>query len=143
MRKIKFRAWKTTKSNSRIEKIVHFGLLDLDEDYIIPSGTYLDSSMNPPEENNGPCVIMQYTGLRDKNGKEIYEGDIVDTDYAGDVFRHRVCWSVIGAKFYFSDEDAPGRDVSSNQHYQLSSYLSDRYGVIGNIYENPELLGGK
>jgi uncharacterized phage protein (TIGR01671 family) len=76
-----------------------------------------------------PETIGQYTGLKDKNGKEIYEGDIISTDLDRPfnivVFRN-------GA-FVFQCHDN-GKDYYD---YMFS------YGeVIGNIYENPELLKG-
>lgn len=72
--------------------------------------------------------VMQYTGLKDKNGKEIYEGDIIEFDkieWGGDDNIHVVSWN---------DKDAQwdwGGGNTSDMDYRT---------VIGNIYENPELL---
>lgn len=69
-----------------------------------------------------PPSVGQFTGLKDKNGKEIYEGDVVQ-DYEGVV--HYVRWSVGDGCFDFTG----------------SPYaLSDDCEVIGNIHDNPELL---
>lgn len=65
-------------------------------------------------------IVMQYTGLKDKNRVEIYEGDIVVEGYKGKYGTYEVKWDKIG--FNLGSED--GRD----------------YEVIGSIYENPELL---
>lgn len=85
--------------------------------------------------------LMQYTGLKDKNGKEIYEGDIVKfPEFNGDIYITPVAWDKSCACF----------GVSFSGKYPVSfDYLEEFYTelkdieVIGNIYENPELVGGK
>jgi hypothetical protein len=74
-------------------------------------------------------VVMQYTGLRDKNHKEIYEGDIIKSklDNIG-----KVIWKDSMAAFYIIFKQ--GNDL-------LEGWNRDGE-VIGNIYENPELLTG-
>ncbi len=70
--------------------------------------------------------LMQYTGLKDKNGKEIYEGDIVLNKYGNVcemVFRHH--------GFYYT---RPGWKT------RLAHPNGEELEVVGNIYENPELL---
>jgi len=72
--------------------------------------------------------LMQYTGLHDKNGKEIYEGDIFND-------KSRVVWGFC----------AWGREHKDNTAAPSFSQIADYEGrikleVIGNIYENPELL---
>jgi YopX protein len=73
-------------------------------------------------------AIMQFTGLKDKNGKEIFEGDIVTYKVGAVKVTGPVWWSVEGAQW------AKG-DIGQ----QLSSYQKTTE-IIGNIYENPELL---
>lgn len=72
--------------------------------------------------------VMQYTGIKDKNGKEIYEGDIVDEKYEGKFLRPReVKWDAEGAMW-----DMP-RLLGGDE-------VCDEIEVIGNVYENPDLL---
>lgn len=80
-------------------------------------------------------TIQQYTGLKDKNGKEIYEGDILGGLYAGGY----IGWCERCKQFqYFGCKDecfACGGDV----HWSELS-VEKELEVIGNIHENPELL---
>lgn len=77
--------------------------------------------------------LMQYTGLHDKNGKEIYEGDIVKIKYRNED---------IGKVIY--EHNGFSIDVTNmNKNYGRVSFVNNFIEVIGNIYDNPELLGGK
>jgi len=81
-----------------------------------------------------PVALMQYTGLKDKNGKEIYEGDILDKKWK---------WEVI----YFADGFI-GKHETPNNSMPLHTLIQHReragcsIEIIGNVYENPELLEG-
>jgi hypothetical protein len=75
--------------------------------------------------------IMQYTGLKDKNGVEIYEGDIFRGAGAYVVWNDKLaCWA-----FTFQNDENPSTPLFMSDHTQLKDVE-----VIGNIYANPELL---
>ena len=80
----------------------------------------------------GMLQIMQYTGLKDKNGKEIYEGDIILNKNGLKVF---IEWNDLDAKFHCYDKSHRYHDT-----WTLGHFSTDSPKVIGNIYENPELL---
>ena len=113
MRDIRFRAWDANEKS-----FVYFGcvggiLAECDEPYI---HNYIHLG-----------AIMQYTGLKDKNGKEIYEGDILHYYFNTDVeWKTIVEWQYHIAGFFMSDGD----------------FHEEHREVIGNIYENPDLLEG-
>lgn len=126
-REIKFRCWNVE------EKIMH--------DIAFPSwnGAVEVWENNVPQSKvqylsqNGPAlhgILMQFTGRKDKNGKEIYEGDIV-----------RAKWGGIGS-VVFDDGGFVSRWEDGNTTYRLceSDIALRELEVIGNIYENPELL---
>lgn len=88
--------------------------------------------MDSPDEG---WAIMQFTGLHDKNGKEIYEGDMLNSLYRNDGCKgtYEVIWAEAG--FH-------ARKHGEHQQRGVSIYPNDltRCEVIGNIWENPELL---
>ena len=84
-----------------------------------------------------PETIGQYTGLADKNGTKIFEGDIVDVLY--DVNYIGVAAERIGV---FEVVFHNGCFMKQKGGVQYHFIPSDKCTVIGNIYDNPELLGG-
>ena len=83
-------------------------------------------------------TIGQYTGLADKNGTKIFEGDIVDVLY--DVNYIGVAAERIGVfEVVFHNGSLMKQKGGVRYHF----IPSDKCKVIGNIYDNPELLGGK
>mgnify|MGYP004534014253 CR=1 FL=1 len=126
MREIKFRAW---DKELNIMSYANDGLLvmflgeDICVAYDSPAG---DGVVNSYE-------LMQYTGLIDKNGKEIYEGDIV-RHFKRDKEKLLKIEISSGYGVYAQENDTTKRLIGrSNTHLC--------YEVVGNIYENPELLG--
>ncbi len=112
-----------------------FGSLDTTEDdraIII----YLDRFGNKCRIFVNPETVGQYTNLKDKNGTKIFEGDIVDVLY--DVNYIGVATERIGVFEVVHNGCFMGQKGSVRYHF----IPSDKCTVIGNIYDNPELLGG-
>ncbi len=140
MREIKFRAWlegihKDTDSEPMriIESKMEYGV------EVSGKGNYYMVGGNVSEYPTIP--IMQFTGLKDKNGNEIYEGDILSsTELDADIV---VEWLAEDA--YWSCKDAhDGEEYGLlSMTYIHKSNKKTAYSVIGNIYENPELLKNK
>lgn len=84
---------------------------------------------------NDPETICQYTGLTDKNGKKIWENDILeghlDDKFPEDVTREKVIWHESGWK-----TEEPG---CVDKEY-LDEFDTENFEVVGNVFDNPELL---
>ena len=131
MREIKFRAWVgTRKLMFQVrEMIIPDGLNESGFQEIAATDNY---SIVRPMHYIQP-ILMQYTGLKDCNGVEIYEGDIVKNGYE----TRLVKWRDYGFKL-IPVKDAIG--VVSFMGGRKRECKKSNVEVIGNIYENPELL---
>ena len=128
-REIKFRAWDTE------EKVMYENdrfMGDYDDLYF---GDINDIFAKEPE-----VIFMQFTGLKDKKGKEIYEGDILaNREVHGDNFYCVVEYGIDG----FNGVTYPGRNHCMPLHTIMTYEGAEYNEVIGNIYENPELIKEK
>ena len=129
MTEIKFRAW------NYVEERFYYG-----EDYPPLEARHLElrdffALTRIGEHPNGFKEDQEYTGLKDKNGKEIYEGDILEFgDYS--IAKYGRCLHTV----YWNEEDA-GFYTRELGFQKLGGFPIDVEGeVIGNIYENKELL---
>lgn len=104
-------------------------------------GKFSDGSTSVPlkfeDERNGEDVIlMQSTGLKDKNGKEIFDGDVLACKTDDEVINLNIFWDEEHALFMFESK-------KYNEQEPLAELVEDNiypFEIIGNIYENPELL---
>ena len=82
-----------------------------------------------------PETVGQFTGLKDKNGKDIYEGDILDSSEKTPLI-FEVYYEDGGFRYGTKDRSV---DIGFSGHTWLKNILT-RFHVIGNIHDNPELL---
>lgn len=129
-REIKLRLWDTLwgKWYEPVYR-AHEGLLY--EVLIMPNGSVVERDMNGLSHGLPRYVIQQYTGLKDKNGKEIYEGDIVKTKWQN---KAEMIWLECDAAFALR---TVGDVVKDEIMY---GFKDTEMEIIGNIYENPELI---
>lgn len=127
---LRFRAW-----DVEFKEMVQVDALVFDEQLI--KATYKNGNVVKEDLKN--YVLMQSTGLKDKNGKEIFEGDILTTGKrTGVVKNHRT----LG--FYINDARGDnwwfGSDVDLAEFEDFTRDVARKIGILGNIYTNPELV---
>jgi uncharacterized phage protein (TIGR01671 family) len=139
MREIKFRAWHKEFKTMYWFDVINGMKHGIGSGYIPMAPWGFPITISQYKDNLVPvdpmeCELMQYTGLKDKNGKEIYEGDIIRSFFSdGQECIHKIGY-----------ESAEGRFTASwkliscgiNQAW-INEFEKE---VIGNIYENPELV---
>lgn len=123
MREIKFMAYE--KAYNVIREVVSINFAD--KTVVLKDDFFDDVRLLNFDDVN----LMQYTGVKDKNGKEIYDGYITKDTY-GTQIPMVVTW-----------DDAGFRTLGKHNGEQYVGYVKDSCEVIGNIYKNPELLGRK
>jgi hypothetical protein len=133
MREIKFRGWHTGQ-----KKMFSAEEMAADQLTLLPTGSFINvsgdntrlSTIYPSDK----FIPLQYTGLKDKNGKETYDGDIIKADD-----RHwlrEIVWFEAGwALRCIRSDEGP------HYTYAYITHPDQWQGeVIGNVYENPDLL---
>lgn len=105
------------------------------------AGVFLINQTNIDFDKN--CTVMLSTGLKDEKGKIIFEGDIVNIDHGG---LHYVKWCYNSFqlnplfKNSYTIDIVDGEEITVIEDGYAISMVDDGITVIGNIYENPELL---
>ena len=126
-RPIKFRAW------DRKQKVMVYYTLD---DLLLQIGSGSDDAgyhlSRIVQGDLSESTKMEFTGLHDKNGREIYEGDVVQLRHETVQLKGKVIPAEDGHWIIFQDTD----------NFVGVHHNKDRIEVIGNIYENPELAEG-
>jgi len=123
MREIKFRAWDHQNNSMFYPHEIYF-------DEGLKNIRALDTMANYTENGRPRFVLMQYTGLKDRNGKEIYEGDLLS-------------WGeyLLVCKWEQGDCRYSLYNTKNNIWVEyLDEYITHEIRVIGSVYENPELL---
>jgi uncharacterized phage protein (TIGR01671 family) len=158
MKTIKFRAW-IPALKIMLDDITFYGDgmlgIDLDsfEESLPPKHELIDDEVYNKDFENGNDIcesvmsilpgedwiwlekgqfeIMQFTGLKDKNGKEIFEGDILKTWYSRDMSGLDIIKLIIEVEYEINEK-------SGTSGFEIP--FLDHCEIIGNIFENPELI---
>lgn len=147
MREIKFRAWVREEDNEYSHMVYSARSISTILSHILEVGRqtgFSDCDSRPHPER---YVLMQYTGYKDRNEREVYEGDI----YAMEEYRHGektvTYWTVVWdeTEYGFSlvaniEKSYMGEKYREDVYLPLRAIDGNRMEYAGNIYENPELV---
>jgi uncharacterized phage protein (TIGR01671 family) len=139
-RDFKFRVWEPLNKKMHY---LNFSLYECDgrlNKFVLPENHQLSQYTNYTYMNLNSVVVTQYIGLKDTDGNEIYEGDILYFEDDNECLTEVVRWDNKYGRFYF--------DEYVDKEYDKESYYADindwtiisHFKRVGNIYENPELI---
>lgn len=123
---LRFRAW--LKEDKEMVDVDEINFYNGEFDFIGDAITWMCKADD--------CILMQSTGLRDKNGKEIFEGDILNIKTDEENVRVEVSWDSKHALFVFESKKYNEKEALG-ELFEDNSYP---FKIIGNIHTNPELL---
>jgi len=147
MREIKFRAWDT--KNNLMSPVGGIDFKDGDKPRaLIYQPVMTNDGVDWDADTVDHIELMQYTGLKDKNGKEIYEGDVL-----GGYPNKSIMYEVKFGRVEIDDNEGYSSNIVVGFYLEREfiddrkpfhfDYENENSEVIGNIYENPELLESK
>jgi uncharacterized phage protein (TIGR01671 family) len=148
MRPIKFKVWHKPEKKMHHYLKAKFGKAT----NITLEGKFKDvDQITTKTVPNDELEIMQFTGLLDKNGNEVYEGDIVEVRHIGPkdpihlgftdkVYRVQVVWYDFSFSFERRRDDGSVMSRSNGLEFESTYYKKNEIEIVGNIYETPELL---
>lgn len=153
MRHIKFRAWDGEKmvcpgdgsTDTFLARYNNGAILSVDLGYIDHDWSIMGYHWFNSQKTNKPLTLQQFTGLIDRNGKDIYEGDIVRVTASGNPntndidYTAKIEWYNEGFSFYVKFKSG-GASHSYGLNYKSIYHTNSAIEIIGNVFENPELL---
>ena len=131
---MRFRVW---HKDDKVMLSNHLGFMITDTGQLLIESMLGDEeTMEKVELDN--YIVMQSTGLKDKNGVEIYEGDILEVEKNED----GTYKGTINGKTFFDRFQGYSSKIKVEGMHDINTlrYWNNRVRIIGNIYENPELL---
>lgn len=156
MRQIKFRAWDIDTQRMFLVNKILWGAYPINPFQV--QGIIVDDEIkvmniceDDCEQKTPHCKLMQFTGLLDKNGKEIYEGDIVTFSTVGGLGHYTPSWENKPGKVEYHTWSAQFKVMNGGGGWKFGYDIQEveedsnkmDCEIIGNVYENPDLLPTK